>query len=291
MSKKAFFLFIFGCVLTVGCTANENTPHASDPKGTVANGKHQTSQVEVKHANPNSDVPIIDFRLPLQNSKVRTENITHVMIHFVSNAGVKPHDPYNVKDVYRIFVDYGISAHYMIGRNGDIYKLVDEGRVAFHSGKGSLPGFPAYQNKMNEYSIGIELLAVGTRDEMLPMISGATYDSINPSLVGYTDAQYRSLNLLLDDILKRNPSVLRSRQHIVGHDEYAPGRKTDPGSLFDWSRIGFTKPKLRFHTVETGETLWLIAQKYGTTIQAIVQANNIDPHDYLWVGQELTIPE
>jgi N-acetyl-anhydromuramyl-L-alanine amidase AmpD len=290
MRKKAFCLFLFGCVLIVGCTGDKITPHASEPERTIVNDNDRISRVEGKHVKRKS-VPIIDFYLPSQNSKVRTGKITHVMTHFISNAAMKPHDPYNVNDVYRIFLEYGISTHYMIGRNGDIYKLVDEDRAAFHSGKGNLPGFPAYQNKMHEYSIGIELLAVGTREEMLPMMSGSTYDSIDPSDIGYTDAQYRSLNLLLDDILKRHPSIPRNRKHIVGHDEYAPGRKTDPGSLFDWSRIGFIYPsEKQVHTVKEGESLWLIAQKYETTINAIAEVNGIDPRNYLWVGQVLTIP-
>jgi N-acetyl-anhydromuramyl-L-alanine amidase AmpD len=237
MRKKAFFLFLFGCVLILGCTANQNTPHTGDTEGSVVNDNHQSSEDEDKSANRMDDLPIIDYYLPLQNSKVRTEKITHVMTHFISNAGINPLDPYNLKEVYSIFLEYGISTHYMIDRNGDIYQFVDENRVAFHAGKGSLPEFPMYQNKMNEYSIGIELLAVGTRDEMLSMISEESYDSIDPSHIGYTDAQYRSLNLLLDDIFKRHPSVPRNRKHVVGHDEYASGRKTDPGSLFDWSRI------------------------------------------------------
>jgi len=253
----------------------------------------QSPQIVVKSANRTGNVPVIDFRLPPQNSKVRTQKITHVVIHFISNARMKPHDPYRVKDVNRIFLEYGVSAHYMIGRNGEIYRLVDENRVAFHAGKGSLPGFPAYQNKMNEYSIGIELLAIGTRNEMLPMMSGKTYNSIHPSHIGYTDAQYRSLHLLLNDILRRHPTVIRNRKHIVGHDEYAQGRKTDPGSLFDWSRIGFTPPRVgkHVHKVKKGEYLWLIARKYGTTIDAIAKANGIHPHDHLWIGQELTIPK
>jgi N-acetyl-anhydromuramyl-L-alanine amidase AmpD len=237
MRKKALFLLFFGCGLVLlGCTVNEATLHSSEPEGTVDNA---FAQVEEKSVARKDDVPINDFYLPLQNSKVRTEEVTHVMIHFISNSGENPHDPHNVDEVYSIFTEYGISAHYMIGRNGEIYQLVDEDRVAFHAGKGSLPGYPEYQDKMNEHSIGIELLALGTRDEMLTMISGETYDSIDPSHIGYTDSQYYSLNLLLDDIYKRNPSVIKDRKHVVGHDEYALGRKTDPGSLFDWTKIGF----------------------------------------------------
>lgn len=231
--KKISFLMIF-IGLILGCIANTNP--APDEEVVIID-KQPPSLAEEVSAVAKEDVPVIEYLLPSENSKVRTEPITHVMIHFISNAAVKPEDPYNVKDVYNIFVDYGFSAHYMIARNGDIYRLVDENRVAFHAGKGSLPGFPEYDNMMNEFSIGIELLAVGTRDEMLSMIPGETYDSLNPSDIGYTDAQYDSLNFLLNEIADRHSSVLKNRQHIIGHEEYATGRKADPGSLFDWSRI------------------------------------------------------
>lgn len=145
---------------------------------------------------------------------------------------------------------------------------------------------------MNEYSIGIEMLAVGTRDEMLPIMSGKTYDLISPSNIGYTDAQYRSLNRLLDGIPQRHPTIQRDRQHIVGHNEYAPGRKTDPGKLFDWSRIVMYQlsTEKQVHTVKKSESLWLIAQKYSTTIHFIAKWNHIDPKRELWVGQKVRIP-
>jgi len=45
------------------------------------------------------------------------------------------------------------------------------------------------------------------------------------------------------------------------------------------------------YTVQSGDTLWKIAQKYNTTIDAIVKANNLDPAMYLSVGQKLNIPQ
>lgn len=46
----------------------------------------------------------------------------------------------------------------------------------------------------------------------------------------------------------------------------------------------------RIHSVQSGDTLWLLAQKYGTTIDAIKKANNLGS-DYLVVGQKLIIPD
>lgn len=237
---------------------------------------------------PERTVGVHNYYLPLENSKPRTENITHIVIHFISNAANNPQNPYNLQDIYRIFLNSGVSSHYLIGRNGEIYRFVDENRAAFHAGRGSLPGFPQLDNRLNESSIGIELMAIGTRREMLPFFPSETYDLISPSDIGYTDAQYRSLNLLLDEILKRHPLIVRERQHVVGHDEYAPGRRTDPGRLFNWSQL---KAIGQFvHIVRKGDTLWSIAQRYGRTIDVISRWNNIDTNAYLYIGQRILIP-
>lgn len=44
------------------------------------------------------------------------------------------------------------------------------------------------------------------------------------------------------------------------------------------------------HVVRPGENLSRIAQRYGTTVQAIMNANGLHNPNYIWVGQRLTIP-
>ena len=61
------------------------------------------------------------------------------------------------------------------------------------------------------------------------------YNALDKSLLGFTDDQYRSLKVLVEDICQRNDIPL-DRQHVIGHEEYNPA-KNDPGELFDWSRI------------------------------------------------------
>ena len=43
-------------------------------------------------------------------------------------------------------------------------------------------------------------------------------------------------------------------------------------------------------TVQTGETLFTIATKYGVTSRAVIEANNLTPPYRLAPGQTLTIP-
>ncbi len=45
------------------------------------------------------------------------------------------------------------------------------------------------------------------------------------------------------------------------------------------------------HTVQAGENLYRIALDYGTTVEAIAQANGITNPNLIFVGQVLTIPE
>ncbi|KOY81712.1 glycoside hydrolase family 18 protein [Lysinibacillus macroides] len=47
---------------------------------------------------------------------------------------------------------------------------------------------------------------------------------------------------------------------------------------------------MQIHVVRAGESLWGIAQAYGTTVQRIVDANQIPEPDQLVVGQALVIP-
>ena len=170
--------------------------------------------------------------------------VTHVVLHFMSNVARNQRDPYDIEQVCNIFVDYKLSSHYLIARDGLVVKLVEEDRIAWHAGKGFLEDFPEYRNKLNNYSIGIEFLAIGSRDEMAPKyLSRSAYDRLDPGLIGYTEEQYSAVNELLDEIYERHPQIVRDRRHIIGHDEYAvpeqrpDNPKVDPGSLFDWSRI------------------------------------------------------
>lgn len=110
--------------------------------------------------------------------------------------------------------DTSVSAHYVVGKDGSVVQLVPEENKAWHAGKSSWKG----QMDLNENSIGIEL--VNKNDEK---------DE-------YPDAQILSLAKLVSGILKANPKITLER--IVGHNQIAPGRKSDPGLNFPWVKFG-----------------------------------------------------
>jgi LysM repeat protein len=66
-----------------------------------------------------------------------------------------------------------------------------------------------------------------------------------------------------------------------------PSPSPSPGGL-----PGIQPPQQRFHVVEGGDTLNRIAQRYGVTVEAIMQANGFqDRNRILRIGERLVIPD
>jgi N-acetylmuramoyl-L-alanine amidase len=103
-----------------------------------------------------------------------------------------------------------VSAHYLVGRDGHLYQLVADGKRAWHAGAGSWGTI----TDVNSSSIGIEI----------------DNDGHSP----FPQAQIDSLLVLLDDLCTR---LRIPRAAIVGHQDFAPARKPDPGPLFPWRRL------------------------------------------------------
>jgi N-acetylmuramoyl-L-alanine amidase len=183
---------------------------------------------------------IVDRLMPESFSSPRPPGavVDTIMIHFSSDVVARPDDPYDVGRVVKTFEGGKASAHFLIDRAGTIYRLVPEARAAWHAGKGELPFEPRRKDCLNATSIGIELLGIGSKEDMKLFLRPGQYERIRPELRGFTDAQYAALGPLVEDLRARFPAIEKDRRHVVAHSEYAPGRRTDPGELFDWTRIG-----------------------------------------------------
>ena len=228
--KSALILItLFSLLACTSCgkTATVKTENSSEEK--LSSDENSSVKVE--------EIPSIKMLLPENLSEERNTEITHIVVHFMSNVMEKPKSPFEVNDMLKIYNDYGISSHYLIDRNGEIIKCVEESRTAYHAGKGTLNNNPDYENKLNRYSIGIEIMAIGSKKDMTQYFPNNEYNSIDKNLIGFKDEQYASLEKLLRNICERYDTLEYDRQHIIGHSEYSPS-KTDPGELFDWSKIG-----------------------------------------------------
>ncbi|MCL2354560.1 MAG: N-acetylmuramoyl-L-alanine amidase [Oscillospiraceae bacterium] len=202
----------------------------------IAVGLIISSPYEGCNINWHTYLPVTEMFI--EHSSEREEKVTHIMIHFMSNVSANSQNPFDINDNHAILERYNVSAHYIIDREGNIYLLVPEYRAAWHAGNGYLEGFPHLENNFNQFSIGIELLAIGTREEMAQLITPGQFNQIPSEHIGFTDAQMDTLNNLINDILERHEGILPNRLHIVGHNEYSESRP-DPGSLFNWNALDF----------------------------------------------------
>ena len=104
-----------------------------------------------------------------------------------------------------------VSSHFVIDRIGKIYQFVSVYDRAWHAGVSSFKN----QKNCNDFSLGIEL--------------------IGSDNTPFEENQYISLNELIETLCNSFPKI--KKENIVGHSEIAPGRKSDPGPFFDWSKI------------------------------------------------------
>jgi len=116
-----------------------------------------------------------------------------------------------VHDSFADLRDLKVSAHFLLTRDGDITQCVATDKRAWHAGTSRF----GERDNCNDFSIGIELEGSDTTP--------------------FTDEQYAALQWLVRGLMRYYPQI--NVERIVGHSDIAPGRKTDPGPCFDWSRL------------------------------------------------------
>ncbi|SNS39588.1 N-acetylmuramoyl-L-alanine amidase [Sphingomonas laterariae] len=118
-----------------------------------------------------------------------------------------------------------VSAHYVVTEDGQVVRMVDEARRAWHAGRSHWRGV----TDVNSASIGIEIVNPGHEHGYRP----------------FPAEQMAALLPLVADIVKRHGIA---RANVVGHSDIAPARKIDPGELFDWdllarNRLALARPR------------------------------------------------
>ncbi|UJP06259.1 MAG: 1,6-anhydro-N-acetylmuramyl-L-alanine amidase AmpD [Nitrosomonas sp.] len=144
--------------------------------------------------------------------------ISLLVIHYIS----LPPDRFSGDDVIRFFTNrldshahpaydslkgVKVSAHFFIRRDGRLIQFVPCNKRAWHAGVSNWQE----RERCNDFSLGIELEGNGT--------------------VPFTEAQYAVLITLTKCLCAHYPL-----EHIAGHSDIAPERKTDPGPCFNWEK-------------------------------------------------------
>jgi N-acetylmuramoyl-L-alanine amidase len=111
-----------------------------------------------------------------------------------------------------------VAYHYIIGRQGDVYQLVDPGSRAWHAGVSAWKGKTDGEDSVNGFSIG---LCFGNRQDGVEPFTGAQYDA--------------------GAMLVRQLQSMCGPLEIATHAACAlpPGRKVDPYPAGPFDLIGF----------------------------------------------------
>jgi N-acetylmuramoyl-L-alanine amidase len=127
-----------------------------------------------------------------------------------------------------------VSAHYVVGEDGTVWRLVPESQRAWHAGVSWWAG----EADVNSRSIGIEIANPGHSHGYRP----------------FPEPQMTAVVELCREILSRHPIP---PHRVLGHSDVSPGRKIDPGHLFDWA-----------HLARAGVGLWPEAPAAASLSQA-----------------------
>ena len=153
------------------------------------------------------DAELVHHELPSPNWDERALPVTMVVLHYTEmerEAALRRLSDPEAK----------VSAHYFISEAGEVVRLVDEDKRAWHAGASYWRG----HRDVNSASVGIELDNPGHANGYRE----------------FPDVQIDALLPLLADIVRRHDIP---RANVVGHSDVAPARKVDPGELFPWSRL------------------------------------------------------
>ena len=136
-----------------------------------------------------------------------TRAVTCIILHATATTGIESPKEWLCNP------ESGVSAHYLIGKDGRTIQLVPENDIAWHAGESEFGGHKG----VNAFSIGIELVNANDGKDPYPI----------PQVE-------RCARLVASICLKHGIAC----GAVVGHKDIAPGRKTDPaGFSFDEFRM------------------------------------------------------
>ncbi len=155
-----------------------------------------------------ASVPPIDTTYTAKSQESRVQ---FLILHYTAG---------NFPVSLKTLTEEGVSSHYLVNDNPPtIYRLVDENRRAYHA------GISAWRSntQLNSSSIGIEIVNLGFRE-----------DANGKQWFDYPQAQIDAVIALVKKIVAEHNI---KPEHVIGHSDIAPQRKTDPGPRFPWKQL------------------------------------------------------
>ena len=155
----------------------------------------------------------IELKSPNYSKKKRNINqIIMIIIHYTGMQSMRA-------SINRLMNSrHKVSCHYLISREGKIFQMVNDNRIAWHAGQSKWGKF----NNLNDKSIGIELVNKGHK-------------------FGYQKFSKKQIKALIKVCSKLKRKYKIKSRYILGHSDVSPLRKSDPGEKFPWSKLNKKK--------------------------------------------------
>ena len=152
---------------------------------------------------------LISIKSPNYSKKARNKDkIRFLIIHYTGMQSMRA----SVKRLTN--PKHKVSCHYLIDRNGKIFQMVEDNKIAWHAGKSRWQKL----KNLNKNSIGIELVNRGHE-------------------FGYQKFPRKQINTLIKLSAKLKRKYKIKNRFILAHSDIAPLRKSDPGEKFPWSEL------------------------------------------------------
>ena len=231
------------CLAGATCSCRLFSPSEEETEEILVEEIPEAPCEEIEIAgSPSLPKPLQVMPYPSANHNARSRKVDTIVLHYTAIASLDT----SLRVLSNAKSSDPVSAHYVVGTDGSVFRLVDESRRAWHAGGGSWRGL----EDLNSASVGVEIVNAGY--------------TANGSRPPYPDAQIASVIALCKDIMTRHEI-----RWVIGHSDLAPGRKQDPGEHFPWKRLA-----------ENGVGFWTdaFAAPYGSTKQMLIDIG-YDPVD------------
>jgi len=158
---------------------------------------------------------IVEKHLPTNCYSTKALYPKGIVLHHISAKNINLNQRYDNDLIYKIFVDYKVSAHYMILRDGTVWELVPPTNQAWHAGKSKFRG----ESGLNHTFLGIEF--------------------VGSDLDDFTEAQYDAGGRLIKQLMEKYkiPSHMITMHRIASTHKVRSDPKLDPSDRFDWVKL------------------------------------------------------
>ena len=191
------------CAAALAACATQRNPYAATNKSYKAQVKAYAAALRaVPPPTPGSDSLMGNYWVGTTNFNLRKPN--YVVIHHTAQE--------STSQTLKTFTmpSTQVSAHYVIGRDGQVFHMLNDYLRAWHGGVARWGN----TTDINSSSIGIELDNNGTEPFAQPQIA-----SLLKVLAG----------------LKKTYGIPSA--NFIGHADIAPSRKNDPSTFFPWKQL------------------------------------------------------